>query len=72
MGVALLLNQGVATCIAAVFLPTVGHLRLRDDVLAWAPPPWVLPVRRLRPARDQGRTLEDIEQGFAGTTSRSR
>ncbi len=66
MGIALLLNQGVATGIAAVFLPVVGAYGYAAMFLAWAAATvvyfllaaFVLPETK-------GRPLEDIERGFA-------
>ena len=36
MGIALLLNQGVSTLIAAVFLPVVGHFGFYAMFLFWS------------------------------------
>lgn len=65
MGVALLLNQGVATCIAAVFLPTVGACGYAAMFLAWggATVVYFLIAAFVLP-ETKGRTLEDIERGF--------
>lgn len=65
MGVALLLNQGVATCIAAVFLPTVGAYGYAAMFLAWggATVVYFLIAAFVLP-ETKGRTLEDIERGF--------
>jgi MFS transporter, SP family, solute carrier family 2 (myo-inositol transporter), member 13 len=66
MGIALLLNQGVATGIAAIFLPTVGAYGYAVMFLAWALATVVyfLTAAFLLP-ETKGRTLEDIERGFA-------
>jgi MFS transporter, SP family, solute carrier family 2 (myo-inositol transporter), member 13 len=66
MGIALLLNQGVATCIAAVFLTTVGAYGYTTMFLAWggATVVYFLLAAFVLP-ETKGRTLEDIEQGFA-------
>lgn len=66
MGVALLLNQGVATAIAAVFLPTVGAYGYAAMFLAWggATIVYFLIAAFVLP-ETKGRTLEDIERGFA-------
>lgn len=66
MGIALLLNQGVATCIAAVFLPTVGTYGYAAMFLAWggATVLYLLIATFVLP-ETKGRTLEDIERGFA-------
>jgi MFS transporter, SP family, solute carrier family 2 (myo-inositol transporter), member 13 len=65
MGVALLLNQGVATGIAAVFLPTVGAYGYAAMFLAWggATVIYFLIAAFVLP-ETKGRTLEDIERGF--------
>ncbi len=68
MGVALLVNQGVSTAIAAVFLPTVGHYGYHRHV-----PVLGRLLDRLFPRRDlfssetKGKTLEEIEEYFART-----
>lgn len=65
MGVALLLNQGVATGIAAVFLPTVGAYGYAAMFLAWggATVVYFLIAAFVLP-ETKGRTLEEIERGF--------
>jgi len=65
MGIALLLNQGVATGIAAVFLPTVGTYGYATMFLAWggATVVYFLIAAFVLP-ETKGRTLEDIERGF--------
>lgn len=65
MGIALLLNQGVATGIAAVFLPTVGAYGYAAMFLAWggATVVYLLIATFVLP-ETKGRTLEDIERGF--------
>lgn len=67
MGIALLLNQGVSTLIAAVFLPTVGRFGYYALFLFWAgctviyflTATFFLPETR-------GKTLEEIELHFEG------
>ncbi len=66
MGVALLLNQGVATGIAAVFLPTVGAYGYAAMFLAWAGATVVyFLIAAFVLPETKGRTLEEIERGFA-------
>ncbi|HEY5891685.1 MAG TPA: MFS transporter [Chthoniobacterales bacterium] len=65
MGIALLLNQGVSTAIAAVFLPTVGNFGYAAMFLFWA----VCTVIYFVTAafflpETKGRTLEEIEEYF--------
>ena len=65
MGIALLLNQGVATSIAAVFLTTVGAYGYATMFLAWggATVIYFLIAAFVLP-ETKGRTLEEIERGF--------
>lgn len=66
MGVALLVNQGVGTVIAAAFLPIVGNYGFYAMFLFWAgctvvyfiTAAWFLPETK-------GKTLEEIETHFA-------
>ncbi|MCF7675468.1 MAG: sugar porter family MFS transporter [Akkermansiaceae bacterium] len=67
MGIALLINQGVATVIAAVFLPVVGNYGFFAMFLFWAgctviyfiTSAFFLPETK-------GKTLEEIEEHFEG------
>jgi len=67
MSIALLLNQGVATTIAAVFLPTVGKYGYSTmffgfaacTVIYFVTATWFLPETK-------GKTLEEIEAHFEG------
>jgi SP family myo-inositol transporter-like MFS transporter 13 len=68
MSIALLLNQGVATTIAAVFLPAVGKYGYSTmffgfaggTVIYFITATWFLPETK-------GKTLEEIEAHFEGT-----
>jgi len=70
MSIALLLNQGVATLIAAVFLPTVGKFGYSTmffgfagcTVIYFVTATWFLPETK-------GKTLEEIEAHFEGKTA---
>ena len=70
MGIALLLNQGVSTLIAAVFLPVVGRFGYFAMFAFWAlctvvyfcTAAFFLPETK-------GKTLEEIEQHFEGKNS---
>ena len=72
MSVALLINQAVSTTIAAIFLPTVGRYGYSTmffgfaacTVIYFVTATWFLPETK-------GKTLEEIEEYFEGT-SRSR
>ena len=72
MSIALLLNQGVATLIAAVFLPTVGKYGYSTmffgfaacTVIYFVTATWFLPETK-------GKTLEEIEAHFEGATAKS-
>ena len=72
MSIALLLNQGVATMIAAVFLPTVGKHGYSTmffgfaacTVVYFVTATWFLPETK-------GKTLEEIEAHFEGTGAKS-
>jgi MFS transporter, SP family, solute carrier family 2 (myo-inositol transporter), member 13 len=65
MGIALVLNQGVATSIAAVFLPVVGSVGYAVMFLGWAGATMIyfLIAAFILP-ETKGRTLEDIERHF--------
>jgi SP family myo-inositol transporter-like MFS transporter 13 len=67
MGIALLLNQGAATLIAAVFLPVVGRFGYFAMFAFWG----ICTVAYFSTAafflpETKGRTLEEIEQYFEG------
>lgn len=67
MGIALLLNQGVSTLIAAVFLPVVGNYGYAAMFIFWA----LCTVVYFSTAafflpETKGKTLEEIEAHFAG------
>lgn len=66
MGIALLLNQGMATLIAAVFLPVVGDYGYSVMFLAWAACTVIYFITAaffLPETKDK--TLEEIEKSFA-------
>jgi len=65
MGIALLLNQGISTGIAAVFLPTVGHYGYYAMFWFWGVCTIVYFVTAaFFLPETKGRTLEEIEAGF--------
>jgi len=72
MSIALLLNQGVATTIAAIFLPTVGKHGYSTmffgfaacTVIYFVTATWFLPETK-------GKTLEEIEAHFEGAAVKS-
>lgn len=65
MGIALLLNQGVSTLIAGIFLPVVSSSGYYAMFLTWAglTAVYFLTAVFLLP-ETKGRTLEEIERGF--------
>jgi MFS family permease len=65
MGIALLLNQGVSTVIAGVFLPVVGRYGYQAMFLFWAlcTVVYFLTAAFFLP-ETKGKTLEEIELGF--------
>ncbi|WP_263384648.1 sugar porter family MFS transporter [Granulicella arctica] len=67
MGIALLLNQGVSTLIAAVFLPVVGHYGYYAMFSFWAvcTVAYFLVASFFLP-ETKGKTLEEIEAYFDG------
>lgn len=67
MGIALLLNQGISTGIAAVFLPVVGNWGYSAMFFFWAACTglYFLTAAFLIP-ETRGKTLEEIEMHFAG------
>ncbi len=67
MGIALLLNQGVSTAIAGVFLPIVGNFGYQAMFSFWAGCTVIYFVTAtFFLPETKGRTLEEIEEGFAG------
>ncbi len=69
MGIALLLNQGVSTAIAAVFLPVVGRYGYAPMFLFWSACTviYFLTATFFIP-ETKGKTLEEIEMHFSGGT----
>ncbi|MBI2517652.1 MAG: sugar porter family MFS transporter [Opitutae bacterium] len=69
MGVGLLVNQGISTAIAALFLPVVSHYGYAAIFAGWAActAVYFLVAARWLP-ETKGRTLEEIEEHFARKT----
>jgi MFS transporter, SP family, solute carrier family 2 (myo-inositol transporter), member 13 len=68
MGIALLVNQGVSTAIAAVFLPVVGYYGYSTIFLFWAACTVIYFVTAaFFLPETKGRTLEEIERYFDGS-----
>jgi hypothetical protein len=67
MGLGLLINQGISTLIAALFLPVVHRHGYAVMFVGWAlcTIGFFLVAALLLP-ETKGRTLEEIEAGFAG------
>ncbi len=67
MGIALLINQGISTAIAALFLPVVGIFGYYAMFFFWAGCTvlYFLTATFLLP-ETKGRTLEEIEKYFEG------
>jgi len=72
MGIALLINQGVSTVIAALFLPVVGIFGYFAMFFFWAACTvlYFLIARFFLP-ETKGRTLEEIEKYFEGDGERA-
>lgn len=73
MSIALLLNQFVATAIAAVFLPTVGNYGYAAMFFLWSgcTVVYFLTAAFLLP-ETKGKTLEEIEGYFSGVSDNSK
>ncbi len=70
MGIALLLNQGISTLIAALFLPVVGNYGYAAMFVFWAACTviYFLTAAFFLP-ETKGKTLEEIEEHFEGKKS---
>ena len=69
MGIALLLNQGVSTLIAAVFLPVVGSYGFYAMFTFWAVcTMFYFVTAAFFLPETKGKTLEEIEKYFEGST----
>lgn len=72
MGVALLLNQGVSTGIAAAFLPVVGNYGYAAMFLFWAGSTAIyFLIATFFLPETKGRTLEEIEMHFSAPRSKT-
>jgi hypothetical protein len=72
MGVALLLNQGVSTAIAAAFLPVVGSYGYAAMFLFWAGSTAIyFLIATFFLPETKGRTLEEIEMHFSAPPSKT-
>jgi MFS transporter, SP family, solute carrier family 2 (myo-inositol transporter), member 13 len=71
MGIALLLNQGTSTLIAAMFLPTVGNYGYSTMFVFWAGATFLyFVVAWLFLPETKGKTLEEIEESFTPAAKR--
>jgi MFS family permease len=71
MGIALLLNQGTSTLIAAIFLPTVGNYGYAAMFTFWAGATFLyFLVAWLFLPETKGKTLEEIEESFTPAAKR--
>jgi MFS transporter, SP family, solute carrier family 2 (myo-inositol transporter), member 13 len=71
MGIALLLNQGVSTLIAAVFLPVVGSYGFYAMFTFWAVcTMFYFVTAAFFLPETKGKTLEEIEKYFEGSTQK--
>jgi len=73
MGIGLLINQGVSTAIAAVFLPFVGNYGYASVFLFWAACTAIyFIVAAFFLPETKGRTLEQIEAFFAEVSKKAK